>query len=543
MNTILKIFSIVVFSLSFTLCRAQDSIKKSINITSTFKPVLKASVKLNFNGLYPVVDSSRIRLTYAIPVQQIYPGLTPVTLKPMALIPDTLLHWPAANYFKVGYGNLKTPFLASAISLLTGKSNIIFSANHVGSKGNLADQEYSQTSFDGFFNTPIAQDVELDAKVDVHQDKYYQYGYNHTTFNLINKGDLLRQFYTIGTMASIRNTAPTPYGLTYHPTVSFDFFSDNLKNYETNAILNVPIEKFIGNTFGLKLGAKADLTNYIPAAKQNIQNLVFTMPVGILVRTPIFNIHAGIIPSWNNKDYKLLPDITIDFPVAEEKWVIQAGWISYFNKASYKSLIATNPFINAPQQLLNNRITERYVGFKGTLLNHFSYSTKIGYTEFVNMPLFVNDTLSGKSFNVVFEEQLKAIQLHGEFGIIEAEQFSLSTKFNWYMFTALRTAEKAWGLVPMDLTATMRWRVLPSLWFTSDFFVKEGNLYRNKNGTSGRTPMAFDLNAGIELNITKNISLWTQFNNIFNASYQSWNQYNNYGFNALGGIIFKFNKN
>jgi hypothetical protein len=442
----------------------------------------------------------------------------------------------------VGYGNLKTPFLATALSLLTGKSNVIFSANHVGSKGNLANQEYSQTSFDGFMNTPIAQDVQLDAKLDIHNDKFYQYGYNHGLFNF-SKDDLLRQFNTISTSASIRNTAPTVYGLSYHPSVSFDFFSDNLKNYESNVVVNVPIEKFIGNTFGLRLGAKADLTNYLPSGKPNIQNLVFTLPVGIVVRTPIFTISAGIIPSWNNKDYKLMPDIIVDFPVAEEKWVIQAGWISYFNKASYQTLIAKNNFINAPQQLLNNRVTERYVGFKGTLLNHFSYSTKIGYTEFVNMPLFVNDTISGKSFNVVFEEQLKAIQLHGEFGIIEAEQFSLRTKFNWYMFNSLRTAEKAWGLVPMDLTATMRWRVLPDLWFTSDFFVKEGNLYRNKSGSSGRTPMAFDLNAGIELNIIKNISLWTQFNNIFNASYQSWNQYNNYGFNALGGIIFRFNKN
>ena len=541
MNTIFKIFSVVIFSLLCSQIQGQDSVKKSINITSTFKPVLKSAVKLNFNGLYPVVDTSRLRLNYTIPIQQIYPGLTPVTLKPMAFVPDTVLQWPAANYIKVGYGNLKTPFLSTALSLLTGKSNVIFSAHHVGSKGNLANQEYSQTSFDGFINTPIAQDVQLDAKLDFHNDKFYQYGYNHGLFNF-NKDDLLRQFNTISTSASLRNTVPTVYGLTYHPSVSFDFFSDNLKNYESNVVVNVPIEKFIGNTFGLRLGAKADLTNYLPSGKPNIQNLVFTLPVGIVVRTPIFNISAGIIPSWNNKDYKLMPDIMVDFPVAEEKWVIQAGWISYFNKASYQNLIPKNHFINAPQQLLNNRVTERYVGFKGTLLNHFSYSTKIGYTEFVNMPLFINDTISGKSFNVVFEEQLKAIQLHGEFGIIEAEQFSLHTKFNWYIFNSLRTAEKAWGLVPMDLTATMRWRVLPDLWFTSDFFVKEGNLYRNKNGSSGRTPMAFDLNAGIELNITKNISLWTQFNNIFNASYQSWNQYNNYGFNALGGIIFRFNK-
>jgi hypothetical protein len=543
MNTIFKIFIALIFCFSIVNVEGQDSIKKSINITSSFKPVLKSVVKLGFIGTSPLPDSSKPRLVYNIPVQQIYPGLTPITIKPMAFNPDSLLRWPAANFIKLGYGNLKTPFISSAISLLAGKSNIIFSGNHIGSKGKLINQEYSQTSFDGFLNTPIAQNVMLDTKIELHQDKYYQYGYNHALFNLYNENDLLRQYYNISTSASIRNTKPTVYGLSYQPKIAFDFFRDNLKNNETNVQVDLPLEKFIGNTFGLKLGVKADINNYQPVGIKTIQNFIFTVPVGLLVRTPVFNIKMGMTPSWNNSDYKLLPDILIDFPVAEEKWIIQAGWISYYNTASYKQLSAINPFINIPQQLLNNRITERYLGFKGTLLNHFSYSTKIGYTEFVNMPLFVNDTISGKSFNVIFEEQLKAIQLHGEFGIIEAERFSMSAKFNWYMFNNLKTTQKAWGLVPMELSTHLRWRVMQSLWVTSDLFTKDGSLFRNKDGSSGRTPVAIDLNAGLELNITKKLLLWGQFNNILNTSYQRWNQYNNYGFNAVGGIIFKFNRN
>jgi hypothetical protein len=543
MNINNKIFIILISIFLVVNVDGQDSINKSINITSSFKPVLKPVLKLGFNASFPNGDSSKPRLVYNIPVQQIYPGLTLVIIKPMAFNPDSMVHWPSANYFKVGYGNLKTPFLATAISLLAGKSNIIFSGNHVGSKGKLANQEYSQTSFDAFLNAPIAQNVMLDTRIALHQDKYYQYGFNHNLYNLYSENDLLRQYYNISTSASIRNTKPTVYGLTYHPKIAFDFFRDNLKNNETNATVDLPFEKFIGNTFGLKLGVNADINNYQSFGNKTTQNFIFTVPVGLLVRTPIFNVKLGMSPSWNNSDYKLLPDIVLEFPVAEEKWIIQAGWISYFNKASFHQLTTINPYINIPKQLLNNRITERYLGFKGTLLNHFSYSTKIGYTEFVNMPLFVNDTISGKSFNVVFEEQLKAIQLHGEFGIIEAERFSMTAKFNWFIFNNLVTTQKAWGLVPMELSTHLRWNVLQSLWFTSDLYAKDGSLYRNKDGSSGRTPAAFDLNAGLEFNIAKNLLIWGQFNNLFNASYQCWNQYNNYGFNATGGIIIKFNKN
>ncbi|MFN5938075.1 MAG: hypothetical protein ACK43L_08480, partial [Sphingobacteriales bacterium] len=63
--------------------------------------------------------------------------------------------------------------------------------------------------------------------------------------------------------------------------------------------------------------------------------------------------------------------------------------------------------------------------------------------------------------------------------------------------------------------------------------------YRNTK-QSGRANGAIDLNTGVEFRLTKHISVWSQFNNIFNAAYQRWNQYQNYGFNMLIGGIFRF---
>ena len=51
---------------------------------------------------------------------------------------------------------------------------------------------------------------------------------------------------------------------------------------------------------------------------------------------------------------------------------------------------------------------------------------------------------------------------------------------------------------------------------------------------------AFDLNAGAEFRITKNFNLWLQMNNIFNNKYERWNQYQVFGFNILGGIVYSF---
>ncbi len=43
--------------------------KRTIDITSSFKPVLREAVKINFNAASPTADTSKPKLTYNIPQQ------------------------------------------------------------------------------------------------------------------------------------------------------------------------------------------------------------------------------------------------------------------------------------------------------------------------------------------------------------------------------------------------------------------------------------------------------------------------------------------
>jgi len=228
--------------------------------------------------------------------------------------------------------------------------------------------------------------------------------------------------------------------------------------------------------------------------------------------------------------------------VAKEKWIIQAGWISYFNKGNYQHFAAINPFLAVPTELKNTRMVERYVGFKGTLFKTFTYNAKFGSAEFNNTPLFVNDAASGKSFNIIFEEKLQAVQIQGELGFSRGETFSLQSGFNWYSFNKQITEDRAWGMIPLELNAHLRWMIMKDLWFKSDLFLWDGPLYKKPNGSGDRLPGAFDLNAGVEFRITKQLMFWAQFNNITNSKYQRWNQYYVYGFNMLGGVRLSFDK-
>src|ERR1700722_16698306 len=93
-----------------TAVRAQDTAKrKSIDITSSFKPVLREAVKINFNAAPPVVDTSHPHLTYTIPSPFMFLSYQPGELKPVALQRDTLNPWENYNYIKLGFGNVILP--------------------------------------------------------------------------------------------------------------------------------------------------------------------------------------------------------------------------------------------------------------------------------------------------------------------------------------------------------------------------------------------------------------------------------------------------
>jgi outer membrane receptor protein involved in Fe transport len=76
----------------------------------------------------------------------------------------------------------------------------------------------------------------------------------------------------------------------------------------------------------------------------------------------------------------------------------------------------------------------------------------------------------------------------------------------------------------------------------TDMFAFGGPQYLKGDGSNGKLAGAIDLSAGLEFKITKNINLWTQFNNVFNKVYQRWNQYPVYGFNFVGGVVFSFDQ-
>lgn len=518
---------------------AQDTLrKKEVNVTSTFKPSLKDAAKININATPPTPDTSRPRLQYNIPNQNLSFGFQPGTLKPLALSIDSGGRWNNESYIKAGYGNFRTPFVQAGLSVGDGKTaGVNVYAKHFSSKGKLAFQDMLHTNIDLNAFMQTSKNLEWNARFGGVQEKYNKYGFEPKDLEF-PKDSMNVKYQTWRGRLAFHNINRTALGLSYAPELKLDVFNDQLNNSESNIYVNLPLKKTIGTEFEADVAIETNLSRYRPQDKKDLTNNFVTLAPSILYKTANLNLQAGIKPAWDNGDFKLFPNVMAEFSSNDDRISFQAGWLGYLRYSGFQYMANINPWMWATATTQNSRIEERYAGFKGSAGDHFNYSVKVAHNIITNQPLFVNDTVSGKSFQVLTEPQMKVMNFTGALGYTVGEKFSIISNLTFNKYNTDLNA-KAWGLLPLEFTTTMKVQVLKDLYANANLFAFDGPWSLTKNGRT-KLQGAMDLSAGLEFKIVDNIKLWAQFNNILNKEYQRWNQYPTYGFNFLGGVVFSF---
>lgn len=535
---------------SFEAKAQRDTTKKqqSINITSSFKPVLRNASKINFSGSQLSVDTSKPLFSYRIPSQNLFYTYQPISLKPLALSQDTNLYLGSRRYIKAGFGSFNTPYVKAGLSFGDGKTSLVnITGSYISSKGtDIQYQDYSQASIKGSGSYFTGKN-EVYATAAVDQDKYYRYGYNHALSPSIKKDDIRNQFEEINLSGGIKNTVATGTGISYNPNVEISFFTNKDRLSETTVKIFAPLEKQFAESFALNLMASADLTRYstigyIPANVKINNNLVQVAP-SLIYNSPLLKFNGGVIPTWNNGEFELLPNIHAEARVQDKVFALQGGWVGRYLKNTYKNLSQVNPYISPILSQKNTKEIEYYGGLKATLGQHFNFSAKAGLVQYTNLALYINDTSgTGKSGNfvVVNESKAKNFRLHGDVSYINQDKFTFTAGLTLNGYTNLHDNAKAWHTIPMEFTSSLRWWAYERLMVKADFYLFGGSKYLEKGNTFKTTSGGTDLSAGLEYRVNKQFSLWLDANNIFNDKYERWHNYPVYGLNLVGGILIKF---
>ncbi|HEX6914992.1 MAG TPA: hypothetical protein VF145_07110 [Chitinophagaceae bacterium] len=512
----------------------------TVVVTSVFKPSLKPAVKINFSAATPAADTTRPNLFYTIPSQNLFFSYQPTALQPLALSPDTAFSWRNSNYVKAGYGNFTTPYLRVGLSFGDGRRSLVnLHAKHVSSKGKMPFQQFSETNLTGIGIFNSGNKSEWTARAHVDLSNYNLYGYMPDTLKY-TKDQVRRRFNSFGGRVGVRNKVENA-SFTYNPWVGIEIFNDNRSGNESDFSFGLPVSKTLGRVIGFGVGLFGDVSS-LKTPQATYDNNLFYLTPAILFKTPNLKLNAGFTPSWDNSVFNLLPNFSAEAKVKDERFAVEVGWVGYYHRNTYRNLAGFNPYIAQPSFSNNTRVKEQYAGLKGSAGDHLTYNGRVSVLNYNNVALFVNDTLDGKSFLVLNEPEMKNIRIHAELGYTVQEKFSFLAGATFNKYSNLDQNPRAYGLLPLELTGSLRWLVLKDFTVTSDVFFWDGPQYRSKIGETLKQKPAFDLNLGLEIGINDQFSGWLQFNNVLNNEYQRWNQYPVLGFNVLAGVVYSFGK-
>ncbi|HMJ47406.1 MAG TPA: hypothetical protein VK498_08750, partial [Ferruginibacter sp.] len=443
------ILFLAVVLLPAIVCAQDTSRKQSINIISTYKPVLRNAVKINFSGSQLPADTSRNVGPYNIPAQNLFYAYQPISLKPLALEQDSNLYLGGRRYLKAGFGNFNTPYLKAGISFGDGKTSLVnITGRYISSKGTIKNQDYSLFNIKGS-GSYFGKTNEIYGSASFSRDNYYLYGYNHALYDY-KKATINQQFQDLTITAGIRNTAVNDLKIKYNPNVQVNYFTNVDKLTETNLLVDLPVEKMFGENFSFKVDAKADITRYstigfIPN-NYKISNDLLQVSPALVYSSSRIKVNGGITPIWNNGEFDWVPNIYAEGQLQEKVFLIQAGWVGRYIKNNYKYLSGLNPYLAPITAQLNTKEVEFYGGIKATLGNHFNFSGKVGWITYHNLPFFINDTslvTDEKDFIISNETRVNDLRVHADVSYISHDKLTLTGGLTLNGYTGMQRNAKA----------------------------------------------------------------------------------------------------
>lgn len=525
----------------FFCTQAQDTTRRqTIEITSSYKPSLRNSVKINLYASPITPDTTRPRLAYFIPSENLFFSYKPVALKPLSLNTDTTLRLGDRNELKVGYGNLSTPYISGAFSFGDGKKSLgnIY-GDYISSIGKIKNQDFSEINLKGTGSIFSAKN-ETYAGVAFSQHENYLYGYNHA-LDSFAKSDIRRSYQDLSVNLGWRNIWNNDLGINYDPHLVVHEFSRESKVNETSLIVTLPVEKRFSDAVSVKVAALGNFDKYtVKNSSFSISNNLFQLAPELVYYSDRFTFHGGITPSWNNNTLAVLPNIYGEAQLQQNVLVIQAGWVGRYIPNTFRSLSKENPYIQDLSFLNNTKEIQYYGGIKATIGKHFNFNAKAAVISYRDMPLFINDSTIGNSFVVTNESKLTDLQIHGDLNYISQDKFTVSGALDLNSYTGLHDNSKAWGLYPLKLTGSLRWNAFKQVIFKSDLIAFSGAKALTQDGSGKNLKGGTDLSAGVEFKLNKQFSVWLDMDNILNSKYEYWNNYPVYGFQVIGGLLIHF---
>jgi len=481
------------------------------------------------------------------------------------------------NYALLGYGNFNT--IRGELGIAEKINEDIYVAgmlNHISSQGGilgvLVDDNYSKSNLD--FNIGSKKvDTNWNANFGVSQNNFNWYGLPSDNLIFAPAQYINRDFGQKYNDIYLGGNYQTNKDFFKGGNLTYKYFWDDFDSKENHFKFNPNFNLDINET-NIDLSIKADYlnTSYASSSDLNSRNKYNYLILGIEPSVRFFeedySVELGFgisnISGKSNgvKDNSIAvyPKVKANYDLVKNIVIAYAGAEGGVTNNTYSNYVTENPFVSPN---LDIKPTQQqfnfYLGMKGKLYHNVSYNIRASYLSEDNKPMFVNnpkaltfDLLNsqvyqyGNSFGVIYN-LVKTFNVYGELNLNFTDDVSidLSGEINSYSVEN----GNAYNLPESKVSAKVRIDFTDQ-WFGGlnlNYVGQRSDLgyVINSSGMEQRTAVKVDSFVDLNLNIGyKADNNWTIFakgNNLFNKSYQIWNNYKVQSAQVLVGAMYKFN--
>ncbi|MDB2571640.1 hypothetical protein N9X82_04125 [Polaribacter sp.] len=561
---------------------AKDTVKTEVvNVITTYNPKIADANKIQRTPEIKLSEKSKkkqLKYTiFSIPVASTFMPKTGVVKGIDVGVKERIYR----NYIAGGFGNYSTPFIEADLHYDSRfKNEMGIYTKYISSNEDIENTALTST-FSNFKTSLFYKQQEryFDWKVSLNsaQNKYNWYGIPENlkaspAIETINSEQENNYFQLIGALdfekAIIENTkisissfsdAYQSKELLMHLETTFNFSLDFI-SYDLNALsVDTKIEvlngAFKNNSFDNSEINYAIITSKIHPT-YNFMLFDFSIKAGM-------KLFASVDTENSATNILAYPDVQISKSINKDALIFYTGVSGDLKTNTYQDFSQENPYVSPT--LFITQTSEKmniFLGASGNINKVFSFNFKASYKEEEDSPFFIrNNSKSngtnlianniplenydfGNSFSISYDD-VTTTSFLGEFEYDVTNKIAAGGSIQYDDYQ-VKNLEEAWNLPAVQVAVFGKYK--SEKWYatTNIFYVDERKTvtYTSPFPSSAigtdRLGSFVDVNLNGGYHFNDALSVFLKLNNVLNTNYQRFSNFNVQGFQALGGVTYKF---
>ncbi len=521
---------------SLELVEPKDLPSEQVEVIKLFQARLEDAKKINIE---PESPESRILETfsYEVNIRPLELNYLEPVIRPIAMIPDAKKE-NKNGFVRVGYGNLNTYDASLGYNYLTRREteiNLNGDFLQMNDRSELFKQFQSIES-DLNLNHNVGPLLSIGARANYDRKALFFFGSDIDSTET-DTSKYRRNINRFGLGLQASNGEENVYGLNYNLDLNYEFV--NLANeilQENNFLIQGGLDKSINDQISLGLEARADISS-ISDTSSRAYNNYFVKPKMNYSNGKI-QVKGGIDFAFTADGTKYLPDIQLSYSPIDYGFIPYIFWKGDVQKNNYSNVLQFNPFLSEDlSSTLANTEHYRYgIGSKGSL-KAILYDVNVSYGKANNLILFRSfvDDLNRRKF-LILSDTAQILEINGGFSFDLNQNVTLKTDFNFSSFD-LNKNERPWHLPNFRFDFEAQVNLLnEKLLLRPKLFLRDGVSILNTENTVEELNTLVDFNLQAEYKIRSWLSAYAGVHNLLASEYQQWNNYSQYGLNAIIGL-------